>query len=89
VRLRYASAVCFLSENDRFEKTMLVYQVLLQTRNNFTESYEMLKLVFRKGTVKISPIFDKFSNFKTGMISVNDAEYSGHPSASTADESVV
>jgi hypothetical protein len=48
----------------------------------------MLKVAFGEQTVGRTQAFDWFSKFKSGLISVKDADHSGHPMASKTDENM-
>jgi hypothetical protein len=49
------------------------------------EMYEMLKLAFGDETVSRTLALVWFSNFKSAVTSLNNAECSGHPSMSSMD----
>jgi hypothetical protein len=52
------------------------------------EMYEMLKFAFGEETMSRTLALDWCSNFKSPVTSLNNAEYSGHPSMSSMDKNV-
>jgi hypothetical protein len=82
------NAVYDISENARFERTVLISQVQLQTRNNCYRKLWDVKTCFQKRNNEKSLIFDRFCNVRSGVISGNDSEYSGHLSTIITGENV-
>jgi hypothetical protein len=58
-------------KNGRFQKTMCVHQVLLQTGKNCHRNSEMLKLATGDETMSRTQTSDWFSKFKSEVTSVD------------------
>jgi hypothetical protein len=70
------SAFYFLLENGKFQRTMCVHKVLLQTRQECYRNLQDVLIAFPTGNNQQNSS-DCFSKFKSGVISVNDIQHSG------------
>lgn len=53
-----------------------------------TETLEMLKTAYKDDALKKTQVFERFSRFKSGKMSIDDQAHSGRPSTARTDENV-
>jgi len=66
-----------------WENNVCVCEILLQTRKNATETWEMLQQAFGDKCMSRTQCFEWYSRFKTGETSIDEKPRSGRSSAST------